>query len=152
MIAIAAGEPLSFGQDDVRFTGHAIECRINAEDPGHNFMPCPGPITFVHLPGGMGVRVDSHVYQGYAISPYYDSMIAKVICHGQDRVDAIQRMLRALDECVVEGVTNTIAFQRAILSEARFQSGEVSTRYLENYRWDGETLELGEGIDRSAAA
>jgi acetyl-CoA carboxylase biotin carboxylase subunit len=143
MITIAAGEPLSFLQGDVRFTGHAIECRINAEDPAHNFMPCPGPIDFVHLPGGMGVRVDSHVYQGYRISPYYDSMIAKVVCHGQNRQDAIQRMLRALDECVVEGVENTISFLRAILSEPTFMSGDLSTRYLENFSWDGESLALG---------
>jgi acetyl-CoA carboxylase biotin carboxylase subunit len=143
MIKVAAGEPLSFRQGDVRITGHSIECRINAEDPAQNFMPCPGPIDFVHLPGGMGVRVDSHVYQGYRISPFYDSMIAKIICHGNDRRDAIARMVRALDECVVDGVENTIAFQKAILSEPGFLSGDVSTRYLENFSWDGETLVVG---------
>ncbi len=152
MIAIAAGEPLSFLQGDVRLEGHAIECRINAEDPIQNFMPCPGPIDFVHLPGGMGVRIDSHVYQGYTITPYYDSMIAKIICHGLDRHDAIQRMLRALDECVVDGVENTIAFHKAILSEPQFISGELSTRYLENYMWDGEHLEVGSAQDRPEAA
>jgi acetyl-CoA carboxylase biotin carboxylase subunit len=140
MIAVAAKEPLSFRQEDIQFRGHAIECRINAEDPSQNFMPCPGPIEFVHLPGGAGVRVDSHVYQGYTISPYYDSMIAKIIAHGNDREEAIQRMLRALDECVVDGVENTIAFQRAVLSEPRFAAGSVSTRYLEAFEWDGETL------------
>jgi acetyl-CoA carboxylase biotin carboxylase subunit len=152
MIKIASGEPLSFLQDDVRSTGHAIECRINAEDPQQNFMPCPGLIRFVHLPGGMGVRVDSHVYQGYAISPFYDSMIAKIICHGLDRRDAIQRMVRALDECVVDGVENTIAFQKAILTERRFVAAEVGTRYLENYSWDGESLTVGSAEDRPEAA
>jgi acetyl-CoA carboxylase, biotin carboxylase subunit len=143
MIAVAAGQPLSFAQKDVRFSGHAIECRINAEDPIRDFAPCPGKVGFVHLPGGMGVRVDSHVYQGYTISPYYDSMIAKVICHGLDRDEAVRRMIRALEECVVDGVHSTIDFQRAILMDASFQRGELSTRFLEGYQWDGETLVLG---------
>jgi acetyl-CoA carboxylase biotin carboxylase subunit len=143
MIAVAAGQPLSFAQKDVRFSGHAIECRINAEDPIREFAPCPGKVGFVHLPGGMGVRVDSHVYQGYTISPYYDSMIAKVICHGLDRNEAVHRMIRALEECVVDGVHSTIDFQRAILMDASFQRGELSTRFLEGYQWDGETLALG---------
>jgi acetyl-CoA carboxylase, biotin carboxylase subunit len=142
MILVAAGQPISFGQKDVRFTGHAIECRINAEDPTRDFMPCPGNIGFVHLPGGMGVRVDSHVYQGYTVTPFYDSMIAKVICHGLDRGEAIRRMIRALEECVVDGVKNTIEFQRAILFDPRFQRGELSTRFLEGFQWDGETLTL----------
>ncbi|HET6349902.1 MAG TPA: acetyl-CoA carboxylase biotin carboxylase subunit [Candidatus Krumholzibacteria bacterium] len=143
MIAVAAGQPLSFAQSDVRFTGHAIECRINAEDPIRDFAPCPGKVGFVHLPGGMGVRVDSHVYQTYVISPYYDSMIAKVICHGLDRDEAVRRMIRALEECVVDGVHSTIDFQRAILMEASFQRAELSTRFLDGYQWDGETLTLG---------
>ncbi len=141
MIRVAAGEPLSFGQSDVTFTGHAIECRVNAEDPAQNFMPCPGRVEFFHLPGGAGVRVDSHVYQGYTIAPYYDSMIAKIICHGADRAEAIARMSRALEECVVDGVETTLAFLRAVLAEERFAAGDVSTRYLEGVRWDGETLE-----------
>jgi acetyl-CoA carboxylase biotin carboxylase subunit len=140
MIAVAAGEPLSFRQEDVVFRGHAIECRVNAENPAQNFMPCPGLIDFVHLPGGAGVRVDSHVYQGYRISPYYDSMIAKIICHGVDRSEAISRMLRALDECVVDGVESTISFQSAVLREERFVRGNISTRYLESFTWDGEAL------------
>jgi acetyl-CoA carboxylase biotin carboxylase subunit len=152
MIAVAAGEKLSFRQEDVKFIGHAIECRVNAEDPIQNFMPCPGTIEFVHLPGGAGVRVDSHVYQGYTISPYYDSMIAKIICHGQDRSEAIARMLRALDECVVDGVENTIDFQRAILCEERFASGEISTRFLESFTWDGETFTTGEVVENDRAA
>jgi acetyl-CoA carboxylase biotin carboxylase subunit len=103
-------------------------------------MPCPGPINFVHLPGGMGVRVDSHVYQGCSISPYYDSMIAKVICHGLTREEAIKRMLRALEECVVDGVENTIAFHQGILREPRFVQGDISTRYLDDFEWDGEVI------------
>jgi acetyl-CoA carboxylase biotin carboxylase subunit len=146
MIAVAAGQPLSFSQQDVRFTGHAIECRINAEDPVREFAPSPGKIAFVHLPGGMGVRVDSHVYQGYTISPYYDSMIAKVICHGLDRDEAVRRMTRALEECVVDGVHSTIDFQRAILLEPSFQRAELSTRFLEGYQWDGKTLTLGGAV------
>ena len=142
MIAVAAGEALSFSQKDVRFVGHAIECRINAEDPTRDFMPCPGKVGFVHLPGGMGVRVDSHVYQGYTISPFYDSMIAKVICHGLTRDEAVGRMLRALEECVVDGVKSTIDFQKAILREPRFRQGDFSTRFLEGYQWDGQTLTL----------
>jgi len=140
MIAIAAGEKISFTQEEVEFNGHAIECRINAEDPIKNFMPSPGPINFVHLPGGMGVRVDSHVYQGCSISPFYDSMIAKIICHGLTRDEAIKRMLRALEECVVDGVESTIAFHQGILREPHFVSGDFSTRYLDNYDWDGEVI------------
>ena len=146
MIAVAAGQPLSFSQRDVRFSGHAIECRINAEDPARDFMPCPGKVGFVHLPGGMGVRVDSHVYQGYTITPYYDSMIAKVICHGLDRDEAVRRMLRALEECVVDGIYSTIDFQRAILEEASFRRGELSTRFLDGYQWDGEKLILADAV------
>jgi acetyl-CoA carboxylase biotin carboxylase subunit len=146
MIAVAAGQPLSFGQKDVRFTGHAIECRINAEDPMRDFMPCPGKIGFVHLPGGMGVRVDSHIYQGYTISPYYDSMIAKIICLGLDREEAVGRMIRSLEECVVDGVKNTIEFQIAILSEPRFRRGDLSTKFLDGFQWDGETLTLAEPV------
>jgi acetyl-CoA carboxylase biotin carboxylase subunit len=142
MIAIAAGEKISFTQDEVEFNGHAIECRINAEDPIKGFMPCPGPINFVHLPGGMGVRVDSHVYQGCTITPYYDSMIAKIICHGLTRDEAIKRMLRALEECVVDGVESTIAFHQGILREPRFVAGDFSTRYLDDVEWDGEVITI----------
>jgi len=135
----------------VRFTGHAIECRINAEDPTRDFMPCPGTIGFVHLPGGMGVRVDSHIYQGYTITPYYDSMIAKIIVLGLDRDEAVGRMIRSLEECVVDGVKNTIEFQRAILSAPRFQRGELSTKFLEGFSWDGRTLSLAEPVGVVAA-
>lgn len=142
MIQVAAGERLSFTQDEVSFNGHAIECRINAENPMRNFIPCPGPINFVHLPGGMGVRVDSHVYQGYNISPFYDSMIAKIICHGLTREEAIKRMLRALEECVVDGIENTITFHQGILQEARFLAGDISTRYLDDFEWDGSVITI----------
>jgi acetyl-CoA carboxylase biotin carboxylase subunit len=135
-ISVAAGAPLSFRQDDVVFTGHAIECRINAEDPAQGFMPSPGTVSFFHLPGGTGVRVDSHVYQGYQISPYYDSMIAKIICHGLTRDHAIGRMHRALEECVIEGVSTTLEFHLAILEDERFRSGDFSTRFLEQFSWD----------------
>ena len=134
-IAIAAGEPLSFGQDEVEFRGHAIECRVNAEDPRQDFLPSPGDISFFHLPGGAGVRVDSHVYQGYRISPYYDSMIAKIICHGQDRMEAIGRMKRALEECVVDGVSTTLEFHHAIVQDPKFIAGDLSTRFLERIDW-----------------
>ena len=135
-ILVAAGEPLSFGQDDIRFSGHSIECRVNAEDPARDFMPSPGKVTFLHLPGGAGVRVDSHVYQGYSIPPFYDSMIAKIICHGDDRAIAIARMKRALEECVVDGIETTMTFQHAILSDPRFAEGiDVSTRFLESFDW-----------------
>jgi acetyl-CoA carboxylase biotin carboxylase subunit len=151
MILVAAGERLSFIQEQVTFNGHAIECRINAEDPLRNFVPCPGPINFVHLPGGMGVRIDSHVYQGYEISPFYDSMIAKIICHALTRQDAIKRMLRALEECVVDGVENTIAFHQGILQESHFVAGEISTRYLDNVEWDGEVITVGRPPTAEAA-
>lgn len=135
-IAIAAGEPLSFGQEEISFVGHAIECRVNAEDPKQGFLPSPGTVSFFHLPGGTGVRVDSHVYQGYEISPYYDSMIAKIICYGLTREEAIARMRRALEECVVEGVETTLEFQSAIIQNPRFLKGIVSTRFLDDFDWD----------------
>ncbi len=134
-ISIAAGNPLSFRQDEVRFEGHAIECRVNAEDPTQDFLPSPGTVSFFHLPGGTGVRVDSHVYQGYRISPFYDSMIAKIICHGLSRDEAIARMKRALEECVIEGVTTTLAFHLAIIRSPRFVSGDLGTRFLEHFDW-----------------
>ncbi len=134
-ISVAAGEALSFRQDEIQFTGHAIECRVNAEDPRQDFMPSPGTISFLHLPGGTGVRVDSHVYQGYEISPYYDSMIAKIVCHGLDRAEAIGRMKRALEECVIDGVETTLEFHQAIIQDPRFVSGDLSTRFLEHLDW-----------------
>jgi acetyl-CoA carboxylase biotin carboxylase subunit len=134
-ISVAFGNELSFAQDDIEFRGHAIECRVNAENPAKDFQPSPGVITFFHLPGGTGVRVDSHVYQGFEISPYYDSMIAKIVCHGLTRDEAIARMRRALDECVIEGVHTTLSFQEAILRDPRFLKADLSTRFLEDFAW-----------------
>jgi acetyl-CoA carboxylase biotin carboxylase subunit len=112
---------------------HAIECRINAEDPGNDFRPCPGKITNLHMPGGHGVRVDSHVYAGYVIPPYYDSMIAKVIVTGQTREEALVRMKRALQEMVIEGVKTTIPFHIKLMDDPKFKSGHFTTKFLEDF-------------------
>ncbi len=130
-ILVAAGEKLSFRQEDIRFTGHAIEARINAEDPDKNFMPCPGRITTFHTPGGPGVRVDSHAYEEYQIPPHYDSMIAKLICWDHDRERCISRLARALDEFIIEGVKTTIPLHKRILDNAEFRKGIYSTDFLE---------------------
>ena len=113
---MAAGEPMSFRQEDVNLSGHEIECRINAQDFEHNFRPSPGKVTYWYRPGGPGLRVDSHVYAGYTIPPYYDSMIGKLIAHGKDRAEAIRRMEIALEEMIVEGIKTTIPFHRLALS------------------------------------
>ena len=102
-LRVACGEPLGYGQDEIRLSGHALECRINAEDPTRNFMPSAGTITALHMPGGPGVRVDSHLYQGYKVPPYYDSLLAKAITHGRDRAEAVARMRRVLAEFTIEG-------------------------------------------------
>ena len=115
---------------DIKTRGHSIECRINAEDPDNNFMPSPGLITSFHMPGGMGVRIDTHVYSGYTVPSNYDSMIAKVIVNAHDRNEAIRRMLGALDECVIEGIKTTIPFQKNILSNEDFKSGNFNTNFL----------------------
>ena len=132
-IKIAAGEKLGFGQDDIVFQGAALECRINAEDPDNDFMPCPGTIESLHIPGGRGVRVDSHVYSGYRIPPYYDSLIAKLITHGKDRADAIRIMRRALDEFVIEPIKTTIPFHRAVLDSTQFIKGVYYTNFLDHF-------------------
>jgi acetyl-CoA carboxylase biotin carboxylase subunit len=129
-IAVAAGEPLPIRQEDVRVSGHAIECRINAEDPNRDFQPSPGLITYFHSPGGPGLRVESHVYTGYRVPPYYDSMIIKVIAHGVDRTEAIRRMRRALNECVVEGIATTMPFHLVLLDDPAFQRGETHTGFI----------------------
>ncbi|MEW6613106.1 MAG: acetyl-CoA carboxylase biotin carboxylase subunit [Pseudomonadota bacterium] len=129
-IRIAAGLPLSVRQEDVRFQGHAIECRINAEDP-ERFVPSPGRITGYHVPGGPGIRVDSHIYAGYTVPPYYDSMIGKLIAHGKDRDEALARMRSALTEFVVDGIKTTIPLHRRILHEATYIQGGVNIHYLE---------------------
>lgn len=133
MIRVAAGEDLSFTQDDIRIEGHAIECRINAEVPEKNFMPSPGTISQMHLPGGNGVRVDTAAYDGFAISPYYDSMIAKIIVHGRDRREAIAKMSTAIEEMVVVGVGTNLDFQYAILNNETFKEGRADTSFIEKF-------------------
>ncbi|MFH0921998.1 MAG: acetyl-CoA carboxylase biotin carboxylase subunit [Fibrobacterota bacterium] len=133
-IAVAMGNPLPFKQSDIKMNGHAIECRINAEDPDNDFRPSPGTIKTLYTPGGPGVRIDKHVYAGYVIPPYYDSMIAKLICHGRNRDEAASRMRRALDEFIVEGVKTTIPLHKKILNTHEFRSGHFSTRFLEDVK------------------
>ena len=129
-LRIAAGKPLSLSQKEVRIWGHAIECRINAEDPA-TFMPSPGTISLYHAPGGPGVRVDSHVYNGYKVPPYYDSMIGKLICHSDDRGAAIARMAGALSEIVIEGIKTNVTLHRDIMADAAFRQGGTDIHYLE---------------------
>jgi len=129
-IRVAAGLPLSFTQADIRQTGAAIECRINAEDSRHNFRPSCGRITHMEFPGGAGVRFDTHAYAGYMISPHYDSMIGKLIVHAENRAEAIGAMLRALDECVIKGIETTVAFHKQILTDPRFVAGDYDTSFI----------------------
>ncbi len=131
-IMISMGEPLKMSEKDIQFRGHAIECRINAEDPFDDFRPCPGRIEMYYSPGGRGVRIDSHVYAGYSIPPHYDSMIGKLITHGKDRRDAMDKMSRALDEYMLTGVKTTIPFQQAILQDPNFRRGVYTTNFIEN--------------------
>jgi len=129
-LRIASGEALSFTQDDIQFRGHAIECRINAEDP-KTFMPSPGLIPLWHAPGGPGIRVDSHIYSGYKVPPYYDSMIGKIIAHGNDRPTAIARMKNALTEIVIEGIKTNVPLHQEIFQHSAFQAGGTDIHYLE---------------------
>ncbi len=131
-ILIASGEPISFKQEDIKLQGHAIECRINAENPDKDFMPCPGEIEGYIAPGGYGVRVDSHVYANYKIPPNYDSMIAKLICWGETREEARIRMLRAISEYVILGVKTTIPFHKQILRNRAFIKNTYSTKFVED--------------------
>ena len=134
-IRIAAGEKLLYTQDDITISGHAIECRINAENPSRNFAPCPGTIDYLLMPsGGLGLRVDSAIYQGYEIPPYYDSMLAKVIVHGRDRDEAIAKMKRALYEFIIEGVDTNIEYQNKILNNKQFEKCQYNTSFLENVK------------------
>jgi len=129
-LRIASGEPLAIRQQDVRLTGHAIECRINAEDHAAGFAPCPGHVERYQPPGGPGVRVDSHLESGYDVPPFYDSLLAKVICWGRDRDEALSRMTRALNEMQVDGVKTTVPFHLQLLAHERFRAGDVNTRFV----------------------
>ena len=130
-ISVAAGAPLSFVMNGHRLRGHAIECRVNAEDPSRNFQPSPGLITAYHPPGGPGVRVDTHIYAGYTVPPYYDSLLAKVIVHGNTRTEALARMRQALDSFIIEGVTTTIPFLGRVMRHPDFVAGKIDTKFLE---------------------
>ena len=129
-LRIAAGEGLSYRQEDITWTGHAVECRLNAEDP-RTFLPCPGTITQYHAPGGPGIRVDTHIYNGYTVPPYYDSMIAKLIAHGETRAAALARMRGALAEVVIDGIRTNIELHQDICADAAFLAGGTDIHYLE---------------------
>ena len=130
-LLIASGQPLSFTQSDIKIKGHSFECRINAEDP-QNFLPSPGKVKYYHPPGGPGIRVDSHLYDGYTVPPFYDSLIAKVISYGEDRGVALRRMRQALDELVVEGIRTNTPLHRDLVIDKAFAAGGVSIHYLES--------------------
>ena len=135
-LRVASGMPLAYEQADIGFRGHAIECRINAEDP-NSFIPSPGRITTYHAPGGPGIRVDSHIYDGYTVPPFYDSLIAKVISYGDTRAEAMVRLQQALDELVIEGIRTNTALHRELVRDASFNAGGVSIHYLESKLEDG---------------
>jgi acetyl-CoA carboxylase, biotin carboxylase subunit len=135
-LRVAAGEKLP--KKKIQFTGHAIECRINAEDPYNNFMPSPGTITDFHMPGGFGVRVDTHSYAGYQVPPYYDSLIAKLIVYALTREGAVNKMAASLDEFIIEGIRTTLPFHRQVMRDERFQSGRFDTHFLETFQFQPE--------------
>ena len=132
-IRVANGEKLEFDQSDIKFEKHAIECRINADDPARNFIPSPGTIGLYYAPGGHGVRVDSHAYSGYTIPSHYDSMIGKLICYGRDRKTALERTYRALSEYLIRGIKTTIPLHKAIMSDPVFIEGKATTAYMEEF-------------------
>jgi acetyl-CoA carboxylase biotin carboxylase subunit len=138
-IRVAAGEALGYGQDDIRFNGHAIECRITAEDP-ETFAPSPGRVDMYHAPGGLGVRVDSALYSGYSVPPHYDSLVAKLVVHGATRAEAIARLKRALAEMVVSGIRTTLPLHQRIVADPEFQAGDYTIHWLERFvaRHSGE--------------
>lgn len=133
-IRIASGLPLTVTQKDVSMSGHAIECRINAENPKENFRPCPGTITELHLPGGQGIRVDTDIYPGYTIPPYYDSMVAKLIVHGENREEAIAKMQSALGEVIIEGIDTNVDYQFDIINTPDYQSGNFDIEFLNRFQ------------------
>ncbi|MEG2788715.1 MAG: acetyl-CoA carboxylase biotin carboxylase subunit [Romboutsia sp.] len=130
-LLIASGESIPFNQEDINFRGHAIECRINAEDTNEDFRPCPGKIESIHIPGGFGVRFDTFIYPGYTVPPIYDSMLGKLICIGDTRAECINRMNRALDEIIIEGVTTNIDFQRELINSDEFINNTHHTKFIE---------------------
>ena len=140
-LRIAAGEPLPLTQDAIRFSGHAIECRINAEDPARGFMPKPGALVRFSMPSGPGIRMDTHAYSGYVLPPYYDSLIGKLIVWGVDRAEAMARMRRALRECSIEGLPSTVPFHQRLLDEPDFLSGDVHTRYVRETMYAGHPMQ-----------
>jgi acetyl-CoA carboxylase biotin carboxylase subunit len=132
-IAVAAGDPLPWKQEEIRMEGHALECRINAERPDQNFQPSPGLVRYFHAPGGPGVRVDSHLYSGYTVPPHYDSMVAKIIAWGRDRTESVARMRRALEETVVDGIDTTLSFHLRVMDDPAFRKGAIHTGYIEEF-------------------
>jgi acetyl-CoA carboxylase biotin carboxylase subunit len=140
-VRVAAGEPLSFPDEEVRHRGHAIEFRINAEDPERNFAPSPGEIVSFHPPGGPGVRLDTHVYAGYRVPPYYDSLLAKLIVSGETREEALSRARNALDSFVIEGITTTIPFLARIVRDEGFRRGEVDTHFVQRFQREQASAE-----------
>mgnify|MGYP003324189073 CR=1 FL=1 len=132
-LRIASGEPLSIKQEDIKIQGHAFECRINAEDP-EKFIPSPGKVKLFHAPGGPGVRIDTHIYNGYVVSPYYDSMLGKLITYGNTREAATRRMIRALNEIVVDGIKTNIPFHIGLISSEAFSNAALNIHYLEDYQ------------------
>jgi acetyl-CoA carboxylase biotin carboxylase subunit len=132
-IKLAAGERLNIKQEDIKIEGAAIECRINAEDPENGFLPCPGTINFCYLPGGKDVRVDTHIYSGYNIPPYYDSLLAKIIVFGNNRQEALKKMERALDECLIDPIKTTIPFCKEVITDPDFRRGHYDTGFLDKF-------------------
>jgi acetyl-CoA carboxylase biotin carboxylase subunit len=132
-ILVACGRELSVDQDDIKINGAAIECRINAEDPDNNFQPSPGKIEALSLPGGPGIRLDTHIYSGYQIPPFYDSMLAKLISYGTDREDAIIRMQRGLEEFLISPIKTTVDFHKKVLNDLNFRKGDFSTHFVEQF-------------------
>jgi len=137
-LRVATGAPLGYGQNAIRMTGHSIECRINAEHP-ETFIPSPGRITDYHAPGGLGVRVDSAIYSGYAVPPHYDSLIAKLIVHGSTRNECLMRLRRALGEFVIGGINTTIPLHQKLISDPNFLNGDYDIHWLEVWMGDGQS-------------
>ncbi len=145
-IALAAGERMPYRQEDVRFTGHAIECRLTSEDPSRGFAPDAGQIRTAHFPGGPWVRVDTHVYPGYSTPPYYDSLLAKIVVWGRDRTEAIARIRRAIDETHIEGVKTNLPYLALVLSDARFQLGEIDVEFVERHLAEIQAADAGQAL------